>query len=237
MFSTCFQGGAFDPEWVKEKNMERVKLEALPRERGSRGQLRKIREEGFVPVIVYGLGSDPTLVSVDSVELQRALNTPAGANVLLDLDIKDSGGEKFETVMIRELQRHPIKKDLLLHADLIRISMKDKLEVSVPLHFYGEPAGAKDGGVLQIQLREVTILCLPAEIPEYIDVPVEEMGVGDVLTVGELSLPAEIEMLEDPGEAIASLLIPEEEPVEVEEELEEEVLEDGEAERSEGREE
>ncbi len=203
--------------------MDRVKLEALPRERGSRGELRKLREGGYVPVIVYGRGSDPSLVAVDSIELHRALSTPAGANVLLDLDIKGSDGSNTETVMIRDLQRHPIKKEMLLHADMIRISMKDKLEVNVPLHFYGEPAGAKDGGVLQIQLREVSILCLPADIPEYIDVPVSEMGVGDVLTVGDLSLSAEIEMLEDPAEAIASLLIPEEEPEEVEEveELEE----------------
>jgi len=212
----------------KGKKMDRVKLEALPRERGSRGELRKLREGGYIPVIVYGRGSDPSLIAVDSIEFHRALNTPAGANVLLDLDIKGSDGGSTETVMIRELQRHPIKKDMLLHADMIRISMKDKLEVSVPLHFYGEPAGAKDGGVLQIQLREVSILCLPADIPEYIDVPVDELEVGDVLTVGDLSLPPEIEMQEDPAEAIASLLIPEEEPEEVEEVEEGEELEEGE---------
>ena len=215
--------------------MDRVKLEALPRERGSKGELRKMREEGYVPVIVYGRSINPSMICVDSIELNRALNTPAGANVLLDLDIKGSDGANTETVMIRDLQRHPIKKDLLLHADMIRISMKDKLEVSVPLHFYGEPEGTKDGGVLQIQLREVTILCLPADIPEYIDVPVENMGVGDVLTVGDLSLPSEIEMLEDPTEAIASVLIPEEEPEEAEEVEGEEAEEgeEGEAEREE----
>ncbi len=203
--------------------MDRVKLEAKPRERGTKGELRNMRMKGFIPVVVYGLGTDPSLVSVDSIDLHRALNTPAGANVLLDLDIKGSDGPATETVMIRELQRHPIKKDHVLHADMIRISMKDKLEVSVPLNFYGEPEGAKDGGVLQIQLREVTVLCLPADIPEYIDVPVENMSVNDVIMVGDLSLPEGIELADDPEEAIASLLIPAEEPEveEVEEELEE----------------
>ena len=215
--------------------MDRVKLEALPRERGSKGELRMMREKGYVPVIVYGRGVNPSMVCIDSIELNRALNTPAGANVLLDLDIKGSDGADTETVMIRELQRHPIKKDLLLHADMIRISMKDKLEVSVPLHFYGDPEGAKDGGVLQIQLREVTILCLPGDIPEYLDVPVENMDVGDVLTVADLSLPPEIEMMEDPTEAIASVLIPEEEPEEAEE-VEGEELEETEEEAGEGEE-
>ncbi len=149
------------------------------------------------------------MVALNSVELKRALQTSAGANVVLDMEIKSPDKPFVETVMLRELQRHPIQRDLLLHADLIRISMTEKLEVSVPLNFVGEPEGVKeDGGVMQISLREINVLCLPGDIPGHIDVDVQEMKIGDSLNVEDLQLPSEIEVLDDPVENIASVLHP-----------------------------
>lgn len=188
----------------------------------------------MLPAVVYGRGLEPRVVTLDSMALKRALSTAAGSNVLLDLEIAGDDSSSRETVMVKELQRHPLQRDFFLHADLIRISLDDQLEVEVPLNLTGEPIGVRDeGGVLQIQIREVTVRCLPADIPEYIEISVEDLKIGDVLTVADLQPPRGVEILADPAEAIASVLVPhvEEEEVE-EEELEEETVEETEAEET-----
>lgn len=177
----------------------------------------------MLPAVVYGRGLEPRTIILDSTDLKRALGTSAGTNVLLDLEIKGDDGTSIETVMVKELQIHPLQWDFYLHADLIRISMEDKLEVEVPLSLIGEPAGIQEGGVLQIQLREVLVSCLPTDIPEFIEITVDSMEIGDVLTVSDLPVPAGVEILADPAETIASVIVPQ-----VEEEEEEEELEEGE---------
>jgi large subunit ribosomal protein L25 len=211
--------------------MERFKIEALPRKLGSKGSRKQLRAGGRVPAVVYGRG-EPVHVSLASTDIKRALGTAAGLNVLLDLEIKGNNGSSLEMVMLKELQRHPLKQDFFIHADFIRISLKDSLEVSAPLNFMGEPEGVKEGGVLQILLREISIRCLPGDIPEYIDVPVGNLDIGDVLTVADLELPEEIEILNELDESVASVLMPqmeeEEEEVEGEEvEVEVETEEEG----------
>jgi large subunit ribosomal protein L25 len=207
------------PETARINTMERFKIEAIPRELGTKGNLKESRAEGLVPAVVYGRG-ETILVSLGSLEIKKALSTAAGLNVLLDLEIKGGNGTSAETVMIKALQKHPVKQDLFLHVDLIRISLKDKLEINAPLNFVGEPAGVKEGGILQIQLRELSIRCLPGDIPEHIDVPVGGLQIGDVITVADLKLPEDIEILNEPTEDIASILAPQ-----VEEEVEEELPE------------
>ncbi len=194
-------------------------MEALPRVKESKSNIKVLRKEGYVPAVVYGRGTDPVLLSLDGSFLRKVLNTSAGANVLLDLQIKGESGSSRETVMIKELHRHPVQKDLFLHADLIRISFDEKLEVSVPLNFTGEPEGVRSGGVFQVQLREIRVKCLPGDIPQSLEVSVEEMKVGDVLTVAGLALPAGVELLEETDEIIASVTTPQavEEPVDGEE--------------------
>lgn len=180
-----------------------------------------MRNKGLLPAVVYGRGQEPRTITLESAALKRALGTAAGSNVLLDLEIKGDDGVSLETVMVKELQKHPLQWDFYLHADLIRISLEDKLEVGVPLSLVGEPAGVQDGGVLQIQLREVLVSCLPMDIPEYIEVAVDSLEIGGVLTVADLQLPAGVEMLADPAETIASVIVPHVGEVEAEEELEE----------------
>lgn len=180
-----------------------------------------MRAAGAVPAVVYGRGTEPLMISLDSRSLKKSLNTAAGSNVLLDLVIGGDNGGTKETVMVKEVQRDPLQKDFILHADLIRISMTDKLEVQVPLNFIGEAAGVKEGGVFQVQKREVGIRCMPGDIPQFIDVPIEELGIGDVITVADLKLPQEIEILEDPLENLASVLVPHEEITPEEAEAEE----------------
>lgn len=202
--------------------MENIKIEAIPRKRGNKGSKIRMRNKGLLPAVVYGRGLEPRTIILDSTDLKRALGTAAGTNVLLDLEIKGDDGTSVETVMVKELQTHPLKWDFYLHADLIRISLEDKLEVEVPLSLIGEPAGVQEGGILQIQLREVLVSCLPTDIPEFIEITVDSMEIGDVLTVADLPTPAGVEIMADPAETIASVIVPQvEEEKEEEEELEE----------------
>ena len=152
--------------------MERVKIEALPREKTSKGSNKLLRRKGMVPAVVYGLGDETRKIILNSIDLKKAL--VAGYNVLLDLDLKEANDSTMETVMVKELQRHPIRKDFILHADLIRISLKEKIEVKVPLNFIGEPWESGRGRNIQAQIREIGVRCLPTDIPEYIDVSVED---------------------------------------------------------------
>jgi large subunit ribosomal protein L25 len=200
--------------------MERIKIEALPREKRSKGSNRQLRSKGMIPAVVYGRGVAPRTIILDGMTLKKAL--AAGSNVLLDLQVKGDNGTSMETVMVKELQRHPLQRDFFLHVDLIRISLKEKLEIKVPLNFTGEPRGVKEGGVFQAQVREISVRCLPADIPDYIDVPIEDLGIGDVLTIADLKLPKGMEMLEDENENIASVLAPHEEKAEEAEEAVEE---------------
>jgi len=203
--------------------MERLKLKAFAREKTTKGGRKKIRKKGYLPAVVYGRGGEPRIVTLESVELKRTLSTPAGSNVLIDMEINE-GDEKTtkETVMLKELQRHPIQRDFYIHADLIRISLQDKVDVDVPLNFEGEPLGVKEGGTFQIQIRELSVRCLPQDIPEQINVPVEHLKIGDLITVDELDVPSEVEILNDPSEDVASVLTPtiEKEPEEEAEEVE-----------------
>ncbi len=187
---------------------------AFPRETGSKGMNKQMRAKGLLPGVVYGRGATPRSVTLESMALKKALSTAGGMNVLLDLEIKGGGKTAVETVMVKELQRHPLQHDLFVHADLLRISLDEKLEVKVPLSFIGEPAGVKDGGLFQIQFREVGVRCLPVQIPDSIEVPVEELAIGQSLNIGDLTLPAGVEILEDPDQTVASVLAPQAEVVE-----------------------
>ncbi len=193
--------------------MERIKLVAFPREMGSKGKTKELRSKGLLPGVVYGRGDDSLPVTLESKALKKALSTAGGMNVLLDMEIKGDDGAAVETVMVKELQRHPLQNDFLVHADLLRISLDQKLEVKVPLFFVGEPVGVKEGGLFQVQYREVRVQCLPTAIPDSFEVPVEALNIGDSLSVADLVLPAGVEMLEEPDETLASVLTPQEEEV------------------------
>ncbi len=209
--------------------MERLELIAQAREVSSKGQMNDMRKMDVVPAVVYGKKVDNTLVSVGRKELFQALNTSAGANILIDLLI-EGDKERKETVMVKEIQKHPIK-DIFMHVDFIGISLEDKIQVKVPISFIGEPAGVKGGGVPSIQLREVFVETLPTNIPEYLEVDISQLDIGASLNVSDLQIPEGAEVIGDPEETIISVLAPtiEEEPVD-----EDGLLEEGAEEAAEG---
>jgi len=164
---------------------------------------RKIRREGKVPAIVYGLGSDPTPVAVPDREFQHILHGAGGINTLINLDL--SGTQ--ELVLARQVVRHPVKHTLV-HVDFIRVRRDQAVSAEVPIHLTGEPQGVKDGGILEQTNFTLSIEAKPADLPTGIEADVSHLAIGDQLTVGDLKLPPGVVSTQDPGDLVAHVAQP-----------------------------
>ena len=168
---------------------------------------RKLRSQRLIPAIVYGGAAGPVPVAVSPLGLARALGTEAGENVLITLSLAGDG-ERSTTVILKELQRDPVHGKPL-HADFLEISMERKIRVQIPLQFVGEAIGVKNkGGFLEQHLREVTVECLPGAIPGQLQVEVSQLDLGDAIHVRDLTVGADVRVLEDPARAVVSVLAP-----------------------------
>lgn len=192
-------------------------------ERGSRST-RRLRREGFVPGIIYGGGDDPVTFKVPERELRRVLHD---GSALLDVEI---AGAKARPAIVKDQQFHPVRGEVT-HIDLLQVRLDEKIHstVSVELEGVENSPGVRDGGVLEQPTRELNIEALPTDIPESIVVDVSVLEMNTTMTLGEITAPAGVELLDDPDETvIATVSVPskvEEPEVEVETEL---VGEDGE---------
>lgn len=181
-------------------------VNAIPRESGSSNVARRLRREGKLPAVVYGGDKDSIAVTLEPRELLKILKSDSGQNTVFEVKIGDKGAA--ETVMVFDYQVDPIRHHLT-HADLVRISMDKAIEVSVHLLFTGEPEGVKnDGGVLDQAMREVTVECLPTDIPESLEVDVSALEIGDSVRVEDIVVPRGVKMLVDEDTTLASVVPP-----------------------------
>jgi large subunit ribosomal protein L25 len=181
---------------------ETTVLEAQSRTAGSKNDARRVRREGKVPGILYGAGKQALSVSVDPRQIARILHSASGHNTIFELAL--SGSERTQA-MIVDWQYEPIK-GALLHIDLKRIAMDQKLRVRVPIMLKGEPEGVKtQGGILEPVTREVEIECLPGDIPASIDADVSELVFGKVLRVSDLPHDPKWKYLSDPNLPVAHI--------------------------------
>jgi len=203
--------------------MAQVTLKAdTGRGTGSR-PARRLRSTGLVPAVVYGQGEKPSHVAVDHHDLVQALHTEAGANVVVNLEVD---GASAVPTLVRSIDRHPYKS-LIRHVDFVRISLTEKIEVEVTLHFVGTPIGQREGGVLIPSRNSVQIEALPTEIPAAIEVDVSALDINDHLRVSDLPPLENVTILDDPEEMLVSVSVPAAEP-EPEPEPEEGEAEEGE---------
>jgi large subunit ribosomal protein L25 len=191
-------------------------LQVASREPSGSRSARRLRREGQVPGVVYGGGEDPVAFQVQGRELRLAL---ANAGAVLDLQVEGSGASP---VVVKELDRHPVSGETL-HIDLLRVRLDEKIQATVILELTGteDAPGVKEGGVLELVTRELTIEALPNDIPDGLQHDVSEMVIGDTLTLDALSAPAGVELVDDPETVIATLTPPRLQ-IEAEEEIEEE---------------
>lgn len=185
--------------------LNRVVLKAERRELGSKGYRKDMRIAGKVPGVLYGRGGESLSLSVDSVELGKAINTSAGLNVLLNIEL---GEDAQEIAMIKDLERDMLKTGAFMHVDFVRISLEDKIEVGVPVVITGEEKRLVDGGVIAQPIREVIVLSSPDAIPEHFSVDVSRMVIGDSVTVADISLPEGCELVTELHEMLVNIMPP-----------------------------
>lgn len=156
-----------------------------------KGASRRLRRSGQVPGIVYGAHKEPTMISLLHHEMIHALQNEAFYSSLLTLKLDD----KPETVVIKDLQRHPAKP-FILHVDFQRVQADEKIRLHVPIHFTNEETcpGIKSGGQASHVMADVEISCLPKDLPEFIEIDMSSLEMGAIIHASELTLPAGVEL-------------------------------------------
>ena len=178
-------------------------VEAQPRAEASRGknEARRVRAAGRIPGVLYGAKKATVAVTLDPTQITRILHSESGHNTIFDLQV---GNEKAK-VMIVDWQHDPMY-DKLLHIDLKRIAMDEKIRVNVPIHLTGEAEGVKQqGGILDQVLREVEVECLPGDIPSHIDADITHLVFGTVLRVSDLPHAGKLKFITDETQTVAHI--------------------------------
>ena len=203
--------------------MDTMQLSSEIRTQTGKGSARKIRSAGKLPAILYGPETDPIMLTLDFTEVKKALQGRSAESVLLNLRIDSDKKGQSKKVMIKEIQRDPVKRDYL-HVDLFEISLEKELEVDIPIYLVNTPIGVSQGGILQHVRREAKVSCMPDDLVDKIDVDVSGLDIGQSLHIGDISFPSGLKSLEDADVTIVTVVAPakvaEEEEVEEVEEIE-----------------
>lgn len=182
--------------------MEKVILKAEVRTATGKKIAKGLRKKLLIPANVYKSGHGAMSLQVSGDDINEILHTGAGSNVIITLKISGEGAGKDKTVVIKEIQRHPVR-DEILHVDFNEISLTEALKVSVPLTAHGEPVGVKvDGGILEHIMWELQIECLPTAIPEKIEVDVSGLKIGDAVHIKDVKTPPGVKVLADPEQIV-----------------------------------
>lgn len=180
--------------------MAEIKLQATTGRALGNGPSRRLRAEGKIPAVVYGLDADPVAISVDWRPLRAALTTDAGLNALINLEIDG----KVDLTIIKELQRHAIRGDVI-HVDFLRVSADAEITVDVPIVLEGEARKVTDeGGTVDHVLFTVSVNAKPADIPNELVVDISELEIGEAIRVADLALPTGVSTDLDPEEPVVT---------------------------------
>jgi len=178
-------------------------LTATKRSEHGSGPAGRLRRDGLVPAVVYGLGTDTVPVTVPAHELQRILTSQTGVNTLITLDIE---GDQ-QLTFARQIQRNPVK-GTLVHVDFVRVRADVAVTAEVAIHLVGEPAGVDFGGRLEQLMFGVSIEAKPADIPVAIEHDVSALGLGDGIRIEDLAVPEGVTLLDEPDALVAQVVVP-----------------------------
>jgi large subunit ribosomal protein L25 len=205
---------------------ERVKLQVRERERRGSADARRLRKQGFIPGVLYGKGKESHAIYVPERELRRVLTGAGGLHAILDVVLE--GQSATHASILKDYQQDPIRGHIS-HIDLHEVRLDKPIQASVTVQLVGEPAGAKEGGVLSQVQREINVEALPMEIPEHVDLDVGGMAIGDTLRLADLAPIEGVTYLDNPEETVlATVTLPTREVEPEPEELPEGELPEGE---------
>jgi large subunit ribosomal protein L25 len=170
-----------------------------------KGAARDLRRRGRIPAVIYGHHREPQALDIDAIAATRLLQAIGSAATLVDVTIT---GREPVKVLIREVQRNPVRPVDIIHLDLYEISADEKITVEVPVHLVGIPDGVRNsGGVLDHLLHEIEIRVLPKDLPSHVDVDVTALTIGHGVFVRDITVP-NAEVLTDPGQPICTVVPP-----------------------------
>jgi large subunit ribosomal protein L25 len=201
--------------------MAQSTLNVLKRKRMGKSGAREIRKEGNIPAVLYGKGTETLSLVINPTELKEALSTDAGENTLLEIRVKDEEAEIQKLSLLREVQ-YDYLTDKPIHLDFQALDMNEKITVAVPVQIEGSAKGVKEGGILEEILREISVECLPTNIPNSFSVDVTELEIGHSIHVNTLEIEEGVNILHEDEDTIVTVLAPkvEAEPEPTEEEIE-----------------
>jgi large subunit ribosomal protein L25 len=188
-------------------------LNAKLRDVKGKGASRRLRHLGEVPAVIYGAKKEPESLVLDHNEVSNALKNEAFYSHILTLLVDAKGKKLEEKVILRDMQRHPFRP-LITHMDFQRISATEKLTMNVPLHFVGgevSPGVKESGGIVSHLLSEVQIKCLPADLPEFIEVSLAHLNLNETVNLADLKLPKGVELVDlahGENKPVATVYIP-----------------------------
>jgi large subunit ribosomal protein L25 len=194
--------------------LETLEIQVNPRERGNKRQARRLRREGKIPAILYGPKVEPIALELNKKDFSTRVAGLEGSHLVR---LKSGSTTLADKVaLVKEMQYHPISGDVM-HADFYEVDLTAKIEVNVPLHFIGKAAGVVRGGILQPIVREIQVECLPMDIPQFFNVDVSALDIGDSVHIEELPMPEGITAVFDSNFALVTVATPtvEEEPAAV----------------------
>lgn len=184
--------------------MASANLSGSVRENSGKGVARTLRSSGRIPAVIYGHGREPQSLSIDTRELEKLLSHISAENTVIDLSVDG----KSSRTLIREIQRHPFKRQIL-HVDFQELVAGEKVIVRLPIVLVGVPAGVRmDGGVLDQTMRELEVEVDPSNIPNHVEIDVTELHIGASLHVSDIPLPEGVEVVGDPDASVAVISAP-----------------------------
>ena len=205
--------------------MATLRLSAETRSDTGKGVAKKMRRAGRIPAILYGRGQEGVSLSLGNKEVSHLLANPGAMTNVLELEITDSGKSSKKNILVKKIQKHPFREEVL-HMDLLEIALDQKISVMVPIELAGESKGVKMGGILEMKRREREITSLPNQIPDTIVIDITELQIGDAVHVEDITPPDGAQISFESNFTVLSVVAP---AAEIEEEEAEEEEAEGEA--------
>ena len=185
--------------------METLEIQVEMREVGSKRQARRIRRDGKIPGVLYGPKTAPVPLELNKKEFSNRVAGLEGSHLVR---LKSGSTALADKVaLVKEMQYHPITGEVV-HTDLYEVDLTARIQVRVPLHFVGKAAGVVRGGILQPIVREIEVECLPLDIPEFFNVEVSALDIGDSIHIEELSIPEGVTVVSESNLALVSVVPP-----------------------------
>ena len=185
--------------------METLEIQVETREVGSKRQARRMRRDGKIPGVLYGPKTSPVPLELNKKEFSNRVAGLEGSHLVR---LKSGSTALADKVaLVKEMQYHPITGEVI-HTDLYEVDLTAKIQVRVPLHFVGKAAGVVRGGILQPIVREIEVECLPMDIPEFFNVEVSVLDIGDSIHIEELPMPEGVTVVSESNLALVAVVPP-----------------------------